>query len=125
MKYGFKAGLLFTLSLSLAPLAANAYPGSAQVPQRGRAVAPILKTGCYYGGCWHPGIGTIGGRATPIFTGARITIGTPAMAMATAVAGTIMDIAGIIAIIAGARTTASAILVNARAHAMGADGTID
>ncbi|MFZ0573013.1 MAG: hypothetical protein ACLPJW_15530 [Rhodomicrobium sp.] len=55
MKYGFKAGLLITLSVSLAPLAANAYPGSAQVPQSGQAVAPILKAGCYYGGCWHRG----------------------------------------------------------------------
>ncbi|MGO9808936.1 MAG: hypothetical protein ACLPKH_19770 [Rhodomicrobium sp.] len=54
MKYCFKAGLLFTLSLSLAPLAANAYPVSLQAPQRARTAAPIVKTDFDYGGGWHP-----------------------------------------------------------------------
>ena len=117
MKYGFKAGFLFTLSVSLAPLAANAYPVSLQAPQRARAAAPIVKTDFDYGGGWHPRSGYWRPRYF-------IYEWRPRPQAMAAGAGT-MAIAGIIAIIAGARTTASAILVNARAHAMGADGTID
>ncbi len=55
MKYGFKAALLIALAFSTAPIAANAYPFSAQAPQRAQTAAPFVKAGCYYGGCWHPG----------------------------------------------------------------------
>ncbi len=52
MKYGFKAGVLFALALSAVPIAANAYPVSAQAPQR--AAAPVVKAGCC-DGCERPG----------------------------------------------------------------------
>lgn len=52
MKYGFKAGLLFALAITAAPIAANAYP-SAQAPERARTAAPVVEASCYYGGCWH------------------------------------------------------------------------
>ncbi len=58
MKYGFKAGLLFALALSPAPIAANAYPVSALAPLSGHTTVPIVKAGCCNSccdGCERPG----------------------------------------------------------------------